>query len=168
MIVIGVDPGITGAITFIGAGRALVYDLPTVELPGNGLVRQRVYGPDLAQLIRRHWPADQAAVAYLEDVATMGGQNNAVQTQGSLMRTRGTIETVLELLRITVEPVRAQTWKNFYGLLGKDASQAKKLALEKARGLYPALATTDLKLAKHHNRAESLLIAHYGVQEQRK
>ena len=167
MIVIGVDPGITGAITFIGAGRALVFDLPTVELPGNGLVRRRVYGPELAQLIRRHWPADLAAVAYLEDVATMGGQNNAVQTQGSLMRTRGTIETVLELLRITIEPVRAQTWKNRFGLLGKDASQAKALALQKAREMYPALATTDLKLAKHHNRAESLLIAHYGVQEQR-
>ena len=85
----------------------------------------------------------------------MGGQNNAVQTQGSLMRTLGAIEAVVECLRWRVVPIEPQTWKRWYGI-GAD----KGKALEAARKLYPAC--PDLARAKDHNRAEALLLAHYG------
>jgi crossover junction endodeoxyribonuclease RuvC len=53
--------------------------------------------------------------------------------------------------------VQPATWKDWYSLTGKK----KAASLHTARTLFPAL-TDRLKLQKHHNRAESLLIAHYG------
>ena len=87
-------------------------------------------------------------------VGTMGGQNNAVQTQGSLLRSLGAIEAVIECLRIPLQYVRPQKWKAHYGL-GSD----KKEALACARRLWPEC--TDFARVRDHNRAESALIGHF-------
>lgn len=158
MISIGIDPGLSGAVAFVDHRSCVVEDLPTVALPGNGLVTRKIDGRAFAELLRRYTVAGEPVQVFLEQVSTMGGKNNAVQTQGSLMRTLGAIEAVLECMRMPPTMVYPQKWKGWYGL-GKD----KAAALDKARGLYPALATSTLKLAKHHNRAESLLIAHWGL-----
>lgn len=155
MIYIGIDPGLTGAISFVDSrGSCVVEDIPTVELPGNGMVKRKVDGLALARLVRQHCPASDQAMVVCEAVRAMGGKNNAVQTQGSLMRTLGAIEAVFEVLRFPWAIVEPQAWKRFYGL-GSD----KRESLTVARALYPG---APLKLAKHHNRAEALLIAHYG------
>ena len=126
-------------------------------LPGNGLVKRKVDGRAFAQLLREMVPAGESALVMVEQVRVMGGKNNAVQTQGSLMRTLGALEAVLEVLRMPPTMLEPQTWKRFYGL-GSD----KKASLELARRLYP---TAVLHLAKHHNRAEAVLLAHYGLRK---
>lgn len=155
MITVGIDPGLTGAIAFVDSRETCaIEDMPTVELPGNGLVTRRVDGLALARLLRQFVPAGHACLVVVEEVQTMGGRNNAVQTQGSLMRSLGAIEAVLEVLRMPPKMVRPQAWKKRFGL-GSD----KKQSLAVARTLYPS---APLKLAKHHNRAEALLLARYG------
>lgn len=155
MIIIGIDPGLTGALAFIDSrGGCVVEDIPTVELPGKGMVKRKVDGLALARLVRQHCPAADGAMVVCEAVRAMGGKNNAVQTQGSLMRTLGAIEAVFEVLRFPWQIVEPQAWKRHYGL-----SSEKGASLVTARTLYPS---APLKLAKHHNRAEALLIAHYG------
>ncbi|MBT2326092.1 hypothetical protein J7E62_27565 [Variovorax paradoxus] len=155
MICIGIDPGLSGAISFVTERTCVVEDLPTMPLPGNGLITRKIDGRALAKMIRANVPIGETAEAYVEQVSTMGGKNNAVQTQGSLMRSLGAIETVLECLGYKPTMLSPQKWKRFYGL---DADKAKSLAT--ARALYEA---APLSLAKHHNRAESLLIAHWGL-----
>lgn len=157
MIFIGIDPGLSGAISFVTERTCVVEDLPTMPLPGDGLITQKIDGRALAMLIRKNVPIGETAEAYLEQVNTMGGKNNAVQTQGSLMRSLGAIETVLECLGYKPTMLAPQKWKRFYGL---DAD--KKKALVVARGLYRA---APLSLAKHHNRAEAVLIAHWGLRK---
>lgn len=158
MIYIGIDPGLSGAVAFVDHRSCVVEDLPTSTLPGNGLVTRKIDGRGFVELLRRHTVPGEPVQVYLEQVNTMGGKNNAVQTQGSLMRTLGAIEAVLECMRMAPNMVYPQKWKRFYGL---DAD--KKKALTVARELYPALSGTTLKLAKSHNRAEALLIAHWGM-----
>lgn len=154
-MIIGIDPGLTGAIAFIDSrGCVVIEDIPTVDLPGNGLVKRKVDGLALARIVRNHCPASESATVVCEAVRAMGGQNNAVQTQGSLMRTLGAIEAVFEVLRFPWAIVEPRVWKGHYGLKSDKAQ-----ALTTARTLYPS---APLKLAKHHNRAEALLIAHYG------
>lgn len=158
MIYIGVDPGLTGAIAFIDTfGTCTVEDLPTMQLPGNGMVQRKIDGLALAVLIRKHWPGDQKACSFVEQVGVMGGKNNAIQTQGSLMRSLGAIEAALEMLRIPPVMLHPKTWKGFYGL-GKD----KKESLQVARALYPD-AESRLARVKDHNRAEAVLLAHHGL-----
>lgn len=155
MIFIGIDPGLSGAIGFVTERSCVVEDLPVMPLPGDGLIKNKIDSRALVALIRKNVPPGEKAAAYLELVSTMGGKNNAVQTQGSLMRSLGAIETVLECLGYAPTMLSPQKWKRFYGL---DAD--KKKALAKARALYE---TAPLHLAKHHNRAEALLIAHWGL-----
>ena len=80
---------------------------------------------------------------------------NAIQTQGSLMRSLGAIETVFEVLRMPVMLISPQVWKKHFGL-----KSDKKASLEVARRLYPQCSA--ISRAKDHNRAESLLLAQYG------
>lgn len=165
VIVISVDPGLTGACAVLDArGLVAVFDLPTMPIPDVGeraMVQNKVDGRTLVKLLRQHCPAGEPVKSVLEAVNVMAGKDNAVQTQGSLLRTLGTVETVLECLGWAPLYVQPLAWKRFFGLIDSKLtdSQRKKKSLECARRLYPGCA--DLRLAKFHNRAEALLIAHW-------
>jgi len=157
VITIGIDPGLTGAIAFLSRNTTRVFDLPTVPIPGDGTVKRRVHGPGLHDLILEHCPADEACCVLIEDVMkTTGGQGSSAQTLGSQAQTFGTIQCCVEILGLAPRLLHAKTWKKFYSL-GSD----KHKSLDVARGLWPAM--KEISLVKHHNRAEALLIAHFGV-----
>lgn len=155
MIFLGIDPGLTGAVAAVdSAGTCAVEDLPTTPIPGGGLVKRRVDGLELARMLRHMVPDGHACMVVIEDVQAIGG--SAVQTMGSMMRSVGVIEATAEILRLPIKRALPRTWKKFYGLgAEKDAS------LQIARELYP-LAAHKLARVKDHNRAEALLLAHYG------
>lgn len=167
MIVLAIDPGLTGACSVVGhTGLRAVFDLPTMPIPGVGqkaLVQRKLDGLALRRQILDACPADEPIAAVIEAVGVMGGKNNSVQTQGSLMRTLGAVETVLECLRLRVEYAPPQTWKRFFGLIDSKLSPAerKAKALDVARQLYPDCA--EIRRAKDHNRAESILMAHWHL-----
>lgn len=167
MITIGIDPGLSGAIAFVGGRDGVtIADLPTVPLPvGEGMIKSRIDGAALAALVQRECPVGEAVQVFCEAVGTMGGRNNAVQTQGSLLRSLGAIEAVFDVLRWPCRMVQPQSWQAFYGLQGKKAETrthgALPAATVTAQKLYPDTASM-LGRVKDHNRAEALLIAHYG------
>lgn len=169
MIVIGIDPGLTGACAVLShAGLLAVFDVPTMPIPGVGpeaSVQRKVDGLALRRRILEVCPADEPVAAVVEAVGVMPSERkqNAIQTQGSLMRTLGAIECALETLRLPVAYANTRTWKRFYGLIGSNQSdtQRKAQALAKARALYPAC--QDIGRAKDHNRAEAILIAHWHM-----
>lgn len=156
MIVLGIDIGVTGAVCAVdGAGTAAIADLPTTEIAGQRVVRRKVSVTGLRDLILQFVPPGHAAMALIEDVHMGMGKGGAARS--SLDLNRGRVEAVLELLRLDVKVVQPPTWKRHYGLLRTEKAES----LERARGLYPQVAHM-LKRAKDHNRAEALLIAHYG------
>lgn len=153
MIALGIDIGITGAMCAVDSTRsASIEDLPVTE----DAAGKRIAGRKLLDLVRAMVPPGHSALAVLEDVRPRPGPNTA-HTMGSLMGTRRAIEAVLDVAGIRIVAVQPQTWKRFYAL-GADKGEA----LQKARTMYPALAHM-LKRQKDHNRAEALLIAHYGL-----
>lgn len=158
--VLAIDIGISGAIAKVDyRGEAAVRDIPVIE-DASG---KRIDGAGLLRVVRDLWPAGHPCLALFEDVRPRsigngGKQTNSMFSQGSMMRSRGVVEAVLEIAGLKPQVVQPQVWKRWYALLGTE----KKASLEKARVLYPAIAH-DLRLAKFHNRAESLLIAHYGL-----
>lgn len=164
MIAVGIDPGLTGAIAFVDHRSCVIEDLPTMELPGDGMVRRKIDGRAFAEMVRRHCAPGESVRVFCEAVHAIAGKpggkqiGGTIQSQASLMRSLGAIEAVLEALRMPPEMVFPQRWKRFYQLDGD-----KKAALKKARELYPDLANTTLRMVKNHNRAEALLIAHWGL-----
>lgn len=153
MIVLGIDIGVTGALAAVDShGTAAVEDLPVVQDSAG----KRIAGRELLNLIRGMSPAGESALAIIEDVRPLPGPNTA-HTMGSLMGSRRAIEAVLDVAGITVIAVQPATWKRFFGLIKAE----KGRSLETARSLYP-LQGPLLKRQKDHNRAEALLLAHYG------
>lgn len=166
MLVVGCDPGLTGACAVLDHnGLRAVFDLPTMKIPGVGpkaMVQNKIDGHAFCALLLKHCPAAEGKpTIVIEAVGTMGGANNAVQTQGSLLRSLGALETVAECLKFPVVYANSQTWKRWYGLL--DASlkptERKAKAMATARRCFPGC--TDIARAKDHNRAEAILIAHW-------
>jgi hypothetical protein len=156
MVVIGIDIGLTGALAAVDSrGTCSITDLPTLPTEGKRHVGRRLDPRSLILLVRQFIPPGEAALALFEDVHTGTGPGAAARA--SLMHSRGIVEAVLEIARIDCRAVQPATWKRFYGLTGK-----KKVAsLHTARSLYPS-ADAQLKRQKDHNRADALLIAHFG------
>ena len=167
MLVIGIDPGLTGGLAAINSrtGECTVHDLPTTPLEGNGMVKRRIQGLEFGMIVRKYIALGEGMAVYLEQVGAMGGKDNAIQTQASLAGTFLGIRCVLDVLRIKPVLVSPQRWKATFGLKRqKDEKDSayKGRHLTLARTLYPA---ADLTLAKHHNRAEAVLIAHAGLKD---
>lgn len=169
-IIIGIDIGLTGAISRLGGGlQPRIVDIPVVDdgepRPGRGNAMfqpRRIHGRQLLNLLRELVPAEHGVLAVMEDVKArpMGNAErhfNSFHSQNSLVLSRGVIQAVLDIAGFRTEVVQPQAWKKLFGLNGAD----KKDSLDVARRLYPALGA-DLARVKDHNRSEALLLAHFG------
>ena len=165
--IVGIDPGLTGACAVIDHnGVKSIFDLPTMPVPGAGpdaKVKRKLDAYALCAALLKHCPASEGKpLVLIESVRAMGGKNNAIQTQASLLRSLGAIESVVECLRYPLHYIAPVSWKGYFDLVDSKLTdtQRKTASLALARRLYgddPSLAR-----AKDHNRAEALLLAHYG------
>ena len=156
---IGIDLGLTGAVASVDErGDAQVLDMPTVP---DGKSR-RIDGRALILLLRQLVPVGQKPVFVIEDVRPRpnAARGTTMHSEGSLMRSRGIVEGVADIMGADLRAVQPQSWKRFYALLKTE----KSASLAKARTLYPSIAS-DLKRQKDQNRAEAVLIAHYGLRK---
>lgn len=168
MIVIGVDPGLTGAVAryCTASGDTCVEDIPTKLMEWAMLGKRRVDGRALAHMLRDMAPASDSFVIAIEAVGIIKGEGNAIQSVGSLCGTVCAILAVADVIRADVMPCRPADWKADYGLKrakGEKAAAWKNRSRIKALELFPAL-SDRLKLKKHADRAEALLIARWAAE----
>ncbi len=158
MISLGIDIGLTGALSATGAyGGCSLADLPLTA------DKKRIDGRKLLNLIREFVRAGEVGMVVIEDVQPrpQGNSNrhgNTMFSQGSMMQSKGIVLAVCDIAGLDIRMVTPQAWKAFYGLIG----QPKTASMDIARELYPS---ADLRLVKHHNRAEALLMARYGLRK---
>ena len=151
MIYIGLDPGlISGAWAaidhngdYVGCG-----DIPNDD----GRVQPRLLKIALQEAIAK---GRDGCEIIIEQVGCMPGQG--IASTSKFMRATGCIEAVASLLLYPVHMVTPQCWKKHIGLI----KAPKSASLDTARSKWP---TAPLKLAKHHGRAEALLMALYGME----
>ena len=151
-VVIGIDPGLTGALAFLpDEWTPWVEDIPTVAYSKSGFVKNAVDGMALARMLEYYAMMGTARV-FMERVNAFPGQG--VGSVFSLGMTFGAIAGVVAALRLPLQFVGPAEWKAHFRL-GKDKDLARGLAAR----LYPDV---DLSRKKDHNRAEALLIARFG------
>lgn len=156
MGIIGIDPGLTGAVAFLTASGEV---LELIDTPVATVGRKKVYlVREMSRVILQmsvHSKSGSKVVAIMEDVHPWPGQG--VVSSGSLMRGVGTWEGILAALGIPYEFVTPQRWKGtMMDGRGKDKDASRILAQQ----LFPEIAE-KLKLKKDHGKAEALLIAEY-------
>jgi crossover junction endodeoxyribonuclease RuvC len=156
LITLGIDVGVTGAVAALDERGELV------GLEDLVIVRDHsaawVDGPELLCTLRR-LRGGNTARAFIERLQAMppgrgerkfGGSRTAI----SRGLTLGSTLATLQISGIGGELITPMQWKRALGL-----KKEKDDALDRARLMYP---TASLDRKKDHNRAEALLIAHYG------
>jgi crossover junction endodeoxyribonuclease RuvC len=143
--ILGVDPGISGAIAFYFPGvpsRVSAEDVPVAA--------GEINAAGLAERIRKMRPD----VAVIERVAAMPGQG--VSSTFKFGASFGVVCGVLAALEVPCHRVSPAVWKKNFKLPA-DKEAARALALR----LFPATAEHFAR-KKDHGRAEAALIARYG------
>lgn len=152
-VVVGIDPGLSGAIAFYGEGPLDTEDYFAVyDMPASGEDKQRaVDAYQIAYLISSFKPKN----AFVEKVNAMKGWGI-----GSCFRfgeSYGVVRGVLGAMQIPTTLITPQKWKKHYGLKGGDKEASRALVIER----WP-FCTSLFARVKDHNRAEAALIAAYG------
>jgi len=172
MLVLAVDPGLSGACAVLDHnGIRALFDLPTMRDDSVGedaMVQRKIDARAFTRMVLAACPIGTSVFSVLEKVGAVGGKKNRTSAQIALVRAAATVETVLECLNWSPNYAAPQTWKKGFGLvqprgLSPDEKQTdterKRASLAVARDLYPG---AELHLAKHHNRAEAVLLAHWA------
>jgi crossover junction endodeoxyribonuclease RuvC len=153
MIIIGVDPGISGAISILENKKVIeVYDTPTM-IEGKKNKRQ-VNGAQVANIIKQRLNDKQEVAVAVEHVNAMPGQG--VTSMFNFGQSFGVIKGVCSALSIPIYFIRPTKWKKHFNLIktNKDASRTKAIEV------YPEI-SSKLSRKKDSNRADAILIARY-------
>jgi hypothetical protein len=153
MYCLGIDPGHQGAVAVLAPDGTLeaLWDVPTLTLRTNRGTRQEEDDPPALVALLAPYSGPQTHVL-IEESQSMPGQG--VRSMFTVGVGFGLWLGILAALQLPHTRVRPYVWKKALGL-SKDKEQARL----RAQQLYPA---ADLRLRKHHGRAEALLLAVYG------
>ena len=155
MIIIGIDPGINGAICFFKKGEVLdVIDMPTMA-EGKKNKRQ-VNGQQIFNEFSKRielYSNDNIKVV-VEKVSAMPGQG--VTSMFNFGQSFGVIKGICAAMRLPIFFVTPAKWKKYYDLLNtqKDASRTKAIEI------FPKISPI-LSKKKDSNKADAILIASF-------
>ena len=153
MIIIGIDPGINGAISIIENKKIIeVYDTPTM-IDGKKNKRQ-INGAQVTNIFKERLNGEKEVVVVVEHVNAMPGQG--VTSMFNFGQSFGVIKGVCSALSLPIYFVRPTKWKKYFNLIktNKDASRTKVIEI------YPEI-SSKLSRKKDSNKADAILIARY-------
>ena len=153
MIIIGIDPGISGAISIVENKKIIeVYDTPTM-IDGKKNKRQ-INSAQVTNIIKERLNDDKEVIVVVEHVNAMPGQG--VTSMFNFGQSFGVIKGICAALSLPIYFVRPTKWKKHFNLIktNKDASRTKVIEV------YPEL-SSKLHRKKDSNRADAILIALY-------
>ena len=153
MIIIGIDPGITGAISILENSKVIeVHETPTM-IDGKKNKRQ-VNGAQITNIIKKWLNKDKEVIVVLEHVNAMPGQG--VTSMFNFGQSIGVIKGICSALSLPIYFVRPTKWKKYFNLIktNKDASRTKVIEV------FPEI-SGQLSRKKDSNKADAILIALY-------
>tara|TARA_B100001248_G_scaffold216164_1_gene171054 strand:+ start:10431 stop:10922 length:492 start_codon:yes stop_codon:yes gene_type:complete len=153
MKVIGIDPGLSGAIAILQDNKVIkVFDMP-VMADGKKNKRQ-LNSSQLTNIIKQNTSKGEEIAVVVEQVNAMPGQG--VTSMFNFGQSFGAIKGVCAALELSIFFVRPSKWKKYFELINssKDASRTKVIEM------YPSL-SNQLSKKKDVNKSDAILIAKF-------
>ncbi len=155
MLIIGIDPGISGSICFLKDGKILdVVEMPTMT-EGKKNKRQvngsQIYNEILNRLNK--WNNIEVRVV-IEQVSAMPGQG--VTSMFNFGQSFGILKGICSAMQLPVYFVRPAKWKKYFGLINSEKDASRTRAIE----IFPYF-SSQLSKKKDSNKADAMLIANY-------
>ena len=155
MLIIGIDPGIKGAICIFKNGKILdVFDMPI--MPVGKKNKSQVNGSQLYNEIQRAVVNENKndIKVVIEQVSAMPGQG--VTSMFNFGQTFGAIKGVCAALELPIFFVRPSKWKKHFELINSSKDSSRTKAIE----MYPSL-SNNLSKKKDVNKSDAILIARF-------
>lgn len=151
MLIVGVDPGISGSIAFLNEKLQFLAAVPMPVMAYGK--HQQVNGAAVAKIFKFWSGKADSVMVYMEQPQPIKGQG--ITSSCNFMMGFGVLQGVLAALGIPYKLVRPQEWKKQAGLI----RQPKDMSRTLAQKLYPEV---SLSKKKDIHKAEAILIAVYG------
>ncbi len=153
MKIIGIDPGLTGAIAILEDNKVLnIFEMPVMS-EGKKNKRQ-LNSAQLVRLLNDNIPNKEEVSVIVEQVNAMPGQG--VTSMFNFGQTFGAIKGICAALGLPIFFVRPSKWKKHFELINssKDSSRTKVIEM------YPSL-SNELSKKKDVNKSDAILIARF-------
>ena len=153
MKIIGIDPGLSGAIAILENNKVLnIFDMPV--MPEGKKNKRQLNSAQLVNLIKGSINGKEEIAVVVEQVNAMPGQG--VTSMFNFGQTFGAIKGVCAALELPIFFVRPSKWKKHFELINssKDASRTKAIEM------YP-LISSQLSKKKDVNKSDAILIAKF-------
>ena len=161
MLIIGIDPGISGSICFFEDGKILeVIEMP-VMTEGKKNKKQvngaQIYNEFLKRINKKN---DEIRVV-IEQVSAMPGQG--VTSMFNFGQSFGILKGICSAMQLPMFFVRPTKWKKYFNLINSQKDASRTRAIE----IFPYF-STQLSKKKDSNKADAILIASFYYETHQK
>ena len=155
MLIIGIDPGISGSICFLKDGKILdVVEMPTM-IDGKKNKKQvngsQIYN-EISNRISQNENQDIRVI--IEQVSAMPGQG--VTSMFNFGQSFGILKGICSAMQLPMYFVRPAKWKKYFGLINSEKDASRTRAIE----IFPYF-SSHLSKKKDSNKADAILIANF-------
>ena len=155
MLIIGIDPGVSGSICFLKNGKILdVIEMPVMN-EGKKNKKQvngaQIYN-EITKKINKNSETNIRVV--IEHVTAMPGQG--VTSMFNFGQSFGVLKGICSAMRLPMFFVRPAKWKRYYNLINSEKDASRTRAIE----IFPDF-STKLSKKKDSNKADAILIASF-------
>ena len=155
MLIIGIDPGISGSICFLDNGKILdVIEMP--KMTHAKKKKKQVNGTQVYNEISKRikqFEKNQIRVV-IEHVSAMPGQG--VTSMFNFGQSFGILKGICTAMQLPMYFVRPTKWKKYFNLLNSEKDASRTRAIE----IFPYF-SSQLSRKKDSNKADAILIASF-------
>ena len=155
MLIIGIDPGISGSICFFEDGVIKdVIEMPTMTDGKKN--KKQVNGSQIFnEILERIKKIDKRNIkVVIEQVSAMPGQG--VTSMFNFGQSFGILKGICSAMRLSMYFVRPAKWKKYFNLINSEKDASRTRAIE----IFPYF-STELSRKKDSNKADAILIASF-------
>ena len=155
MLIIGIDPGISGSICFFEDGKILeVIEMPVMTEGKKN--KKQVNGAQIYNEIKKRIKIVQKGkvCVVIEQVSAMPGQG--VTSMFNFGQSFGVIKGICAAMQLPMYLVRPAKWKKYFNLLKTEKEASRTKAIE----IFPQISHM-LSKKKDVNKADAILIASF-------
>jgi crossover junction endodeoxyribonuclease RuvC len=155
MLVIGIDPGISGSICFFHEGQIIdVVEMPTMAEGKKN--KKQVNGSqifnEIYERVKKFEKKDIKVV--IEQVSAMPGQG--VTSMFNFGQSFGILKGICSAMQLPMYFVRPAKWKKYFNLINSEKDASRTKAIE----IFPYF-SGQLSRKKDSNKADAILIASF-------
>ena len=155
LLVIGIDPGISGSICFFENGKIIdVIEMPTMTEGKKN--KKQVNGSQVYnEIAKRVSVAEKRDIrVVIEHVSAMPGQG--VTSMFNFGQSFGILKGICSAMQLPMYFVRPTRWKKYFNLINSEKDASRTRAIE----VFPYF-SSHLSKKKDSNKADAILIASF-------